>query len=143
MGRCCSPDPFRTGGRISRATYDMFDLHAGVKYQGWSLEGEYYLRWLSDFRTIGEIPVSGIFDHGFQLQASTMLVPQTWQAYVGTSTVFGDYGNPWLNHQGGFEWLLIGHIGDRRVRYQAAIPIEFSIDLHAGKSRRQGTDFQR
>lgn len=90
-----SPDPFMTGGKLERATYDMLDLNAGFKYQGWALEGEYYFRWLSDFRTIGEIPVDEIFDHGFQLQASTMLVPKQWQAYLHYSKIFGDYGDPW------------------------------------------------
>lgn len=90
-----SPDPFMTGGKVERATYDMLDFDAGFKYRGWSLDCEYYFRWLSDFRTIGNIPVDQLFDHGFQVQASTMLAPQEWQAYIHYSKIFGDYGDPW------------------------------------------------
>ncbi len=41
----------------------------------------------------GGIP--NLFDHGFQLQASAMAVPQTLQAYAGHSRIFGKYGDPW------------------------------------------------
>jgi len=94
--RIFSPDPFGTGGRIGKATYRMLDLDAGVKFRGWSLEGEYYFRWVDDFQLFsGPIPVTSLFDHGFQLQASTMVIPSMLQAYLETSTVFGQYGVPW------------------------------------------------
>jgi hypothetical protein len=94
--RIFSPDPFGTGGRIGKATYRMLDLDAGLKFKGWSLEGEYYFRWVDDFQLVtGTIPVTSLFDHGFQLQASTMIMPRLLQAYVMGSKVFGEYGDPW------------------------------------------------
>lgn len=94
--RVFGADPFGTGGRIGKATYRMLDLDAGVKFRGWSLEGEYYFRWVDDFQLIsGTIPVTSLYDHGFQLQASSMLIPGSLQAYLMGSTVFGEYGNPW------------------------------------------------
>lgn len=90
-----SPNAFNTGGTIDVATYQMWDLEAGAKYKGWSLEGEYYFRRLDDFQAIGFIPVDHVFDHGFQLQASTMLVPKLLQSYITGAKVFGAYGNPW------------------------------------------------
>jgi hypothetical protein len=91
-----SPNPFGTAGSIQRLTYQMVDLEAGLKYRGWSLEAEYYFRRMDNFHvTGGTIPVDHVFDHGFQVQASTMLVPKTLQAYVAPSKVFGKYGNPW------------------------------------------------
>jgi hypothetical protein len=90
-----SPHPFATSGSIQQLTYQMVDLEAGLKYKGWSLEGEYYFRLLNEFHvTGGTIPVSQVFDNGFQVQASTMLVPKLLQAYVAPSKVFGKYGNP-------------------------------------------------
>jgi hypothetical protein len=86
---------FGTDGQIRKATYQMLDLNAGFKYRGWSLEGEYYFRWVDDFQTIGFIPVTSLYDHGFQLQASTMLLRDTLQLYAGGSKLFGQYGNPW------------------------------------------------
>ena len=91
-----SPDPFGTGGSIQRLTYQMVDLEAGLKWKGWSLEGEYYFRRMDNFHvTGGTIPVDHVSDHGFQVQASKMLVSKTLQAYVAPSKVWGKYGNPW------------------------------------------------
>jgi hypothetical protein len=90
-----SPNAFNTGGQVNKATYQMADLEGGFKYQGFSLEGEYYVRWINDFDTTGFIPVSSLFDHGFQLQASAMILPKQLQAYVASSEVFGQYGTPW------------------------------------------------
>jgi hypothetical protein len=98
------PDAFGTGGQITKATYQMNDLNAGVKYRGWSLEGEYYLRWLNDFVTTGSVPIKKTFDHGFQLQASCMVIPKALQAYVSGSKIFGQYGNPW-DLAMGFNWF--------------------------------------
>jgi hypothetical protein len=91
-----SPNPFRTSGSIQRLRYQMVDLEAGMKWKGWSLEGEYYFRRLDDLRvTGGTIPVDHVFDHGFQVQASKMLISKTLQVYAAPSKVFGEYGNPW------------------------------------------------
>ena len=89
------PDAFDTGGRINEATYFMTALDAGMKYRGWALEGEYYFRWIDDFETEGDIPENDLFDHGFQVQASKMFVPQTLQGYLAGSYINGEYGKPW------------------------------------------------
>jgi hypothetical protein len=89
------PGAFATEGRINRARYRMSSIDAGIKYRGLALEGEFYYRTLDDFVTEGFIPVDEVKDHGYQLQASAMLVPQLWQAYVAHSKIYGDYGDPW------------------------------------------------
>jgi hypothetical protein len=90
-----SPDAFNTGGQVDRATYQMADANAGFKYLGFSLEAEYYARWISSLETTGFIPVSSLFDQGYQVQASAMIIPKQLQAYVAGSEVFGQYGDPW------------------------------------------------
>jgi hypothetical protein len=90
-----SSDPFATGGQVQKATYQMAAASAGVKYRGWSLDGEYFWRKLDDFRTTGFVPVDELNDHGFQLQGSVMLLPRSVQAYVSGSKIFGEYGDPW------------------------------------------------
>lgn len=82
----------------------MTSLDTGVKYKGWSLEGEYYLRWVNDLSTTGApLPDDDFFDHGFQLQASTMLLPKTLQLFGTGSVVFGEYGDPW-DASAGINW---------------------------------------
>ena len=89
------PGAFNTDGQIRKATYQMFDANAGFKYRGWALEGEYYARWVGDFQTVGFIPVTHLFDQGFQLQGSVMLWRDVLQFYATYSKIFGQYGNPW------------------------------------------------
>lgn len=92
-----TPGLFGEGIAIDDVRYRMTSVDAGLKYRGFGLEGEYYWRWVDDIRglNVEMMPVDSFFDHGFQLQASAMLRPQTLQTYVSTSKVFGEYGNPW------------------------------------------------
>jgi len=83
------------GTQVEKVLYQMVSIDSGIKYQGWALEGEYYMRWLSDFRGSGAIPIHRVFDHGFQLQTSYMLIPKHLQAYVSGSKIFGKYGDPY------------------------------------------------
>ena len=86
---------FGPGITITDARWRMTSVDGGVKYRGYALEGEYYWRWLDKFRGTETQGLPRIFDHGFQIQGSAMVVPQTLQAYVGHSRIFGNYGNPW------------------------------------------------
>jgi hypothetical protein len=88
-----APNAFNTGGQVTDATYQMIAAAGGFKYRGYSLDLEYYWRWLGDFDTVGSIPVDSLFDHGFQLNASAMMT-DTLQAYVSGSMIFGEYGEP-------------------------------------------------
>lgn len=90
-----TPNLFGEGITITKATYKMADFDAGLKYHGLSWDGEYFLRWLDHFSGPGTIGLPAIFSHGFQMQASAMVMPKTVQLYLGGSTVYGKYGNPW------------------------------------------------
>jgi len=97
-------DAFNTPGRITQALYQMMALDAAVKYKGYSLEAEYYSRWLGDFKTVGVIPVTHLYDDGFSLQASAMAIPKTLQVYFSGSMIFGQYGDPY-DAALGFNWF--------------------------------------
>jgi hypothetical protein len=90
-----TPNAFNTDGRITRATYQMLALDSGLKYRGWSVDGEYYFRWVNDFDVVGIIPVTHLYDSGFQVLASGMLKPQLLQAYAMASKVVGEFGDSW------------------------------------------------
>jgi hypothetical protein len=90
-----TPDLFGPGQTITDARWRMTTFDGGFKYRGYALEGEYYWRWLDHFRGENTQGIPHVFDHGFQLQGSAMLVPKTLQAYAGHSKIFGDYGVPW------------------------------------------------
>lgn len=92
-----TPELFGPGIAITDATYQMISFDAGLKYRGYSLEGEYFLRRLNGFKGPGtdNLPFNELNDHGFQLQSSAMLMPQILQLYLSGSKIFGEYGNPW------------------------------------------------
>jgi hypothetical protein len=90
-----TPELFGPGITVEKVKYRMASVDAGVKYRGLSLEGEYYWRWLSDFRGANTGSIEDIDDHGFQLQASGMVVRNLLQAYAGGAAIRGVYGNSW------------------------------------------------
>ena len=90
-----TPNLFGQGVTITKATYKMAAFDAGIKYHGLSWDGEYFLRWLDHFSGPGTAGLPAIFSHGFEMQASAMVMPKTVQLYLGGSTVYGKYGNPW------------------------------------------------
>lgn len=90
-----TPFLFGPGIIINNATYKMTSFDGGIKYRGFSLDGEYYLRWLNNFTGVNTAALHGLFDHGFQTQISEMLIPKTFQIYAGGSAIFGQYGTPY------------------------------------------------
>lgn len=99
-----TPDIFGPGVTITDARYRMMSLDAGVKYRGFALEGEYYWRWLDNFKGPNTQNLARLFDHGFQLQASAMVIPRTLQLYAGTSRINGQFGDP-FDIRAGANWF--------------------------------------
>jgi hypothetical protein len=112
-----TPNAFKTDGTITRATYQMLALDAGMKYRGWSIDGEFYSRWINDFDVVGTIPVSHIYDSGYQILVSGMLMPRVLQAYVMGSKVVGEYGDSWDSALG----LTYYPFGQKQVRVNAEL----------------------
>lgn len=101
-----TPNILGPGITVNSVRYRMAAFDAGIKYHGFSLDGEYFYRWLDEFQGAG-ITSAGlptIFSHGYQMQISQMFVPKTFQAYAGGSTVAGKYGNPW-DFRAGVNWF--------------------------------------
>jgi len=87
---------FGEGIQLQSAKYEMSSLMTGIKYRGFSLDFEYYLRWISKMQFANDIqPVEDLYDHGFSVQASAMLIDKTLQAFGTYSFVDGGaYGDP-------------------------------------------------
>ena len=91
-----TPNLFGPGTTVNTVNTKMADFDSGLKYRGLSLDGEYFMRWLNNFTGSGAAAsLPSLFDQGFQMQASAMLIPKTLQFYAGGSTVFGKFGNPY------------------------------------------------
>jgi hypothetical protein len=88
-----TPDVFGPGITVDKVLYQMASADFGVKYKGFAVEGEFYWRWLSDFRGTNTAGIADVNDTGFQLQTSAMAVKQTLQFYLAGSEILGDYGD--------------------------------------------------
>ena len=84
------------GVTVEKLDYDVVAIDAGAKYRGFSFQGEYYFRKLSDFLADGAVPVESLSDHGFLAQAMHMVVPKKAGVFVSGGYVFDEFKrNPW------------------------------------------------
>ena len=93
--------PFEAGAladsvTVTRLLYENLSIDAGFKYRGFSFQGEYSLRRLSEFEATGPLPLGSIVDHGFFAEAMHMVVPKKLGLYAVTSIIFDDFErHPW------------------------------------------------
>jgi Protein of unknown function (DUF3011) len=78
------------GVTVEEVDYRILSFDAGMKYQGFFLQTEFYTRWLDGFAADGPLPVSSILDRGFYVQAAFFPVPKKLEVYVATSQISGD-----------------------------------------------------
>jgi hypothetical protein len=89
-------DALADGVTVQKLDYDVMSFDAGLKYRGLTLQGEYYVRRLSDFQADGPLPQDEIVDHGFQAQVMHMVVPRYLGAYFSGGMVFDEFDrDPW------------------------------------------------
>src|SRR5262249_10994241 len=79
------------GVTVQKTNYDSLAVDAGLKHRGLFLFGEYYFRLLSNLLADGPLPMEAIFDHGFGLQVSYMVKPETLEAYFAHSQIYGAF----------------------------------------------------
>lgn len=79
-----------TGVTVENVKYQMAATDAGFKYRGWHVQGEGYLRKLSDFEANGPLPINSVVDTGFFVHVAKMLKPKKLEGYISTAFVFGD-----------------------------------------------------
>jgi hypothetical protein len=111
-----TPELFGPGITVEKVTYDMVSIDGGIKKKGFSLEGEYYWRWLSNFKGTNVGGIEDIHDTGYQLQASAMAVPKALQVYAGVSQIFGDRYGDASEIRAGLNWYFVK---ERGLRFNA------------------------
>src|SRR6185369_17202632 len=101
-----STGAFAPGVTIDKALYKMWAIDGGIKYNGLAINGQYFMRWLSDFEADGPIPLASTFDHGCELSAGHFVIPRKLLVYVRGSQVFGEFGNS-HEYAGGVKWHFL------------------------------------
>lgn len=101
-----STGAFAPGVTVDNATYRMWAIDGGLKYNGLAINGQYYFRWLNDFKADGPLPISSTYDHGFELSVGKFVLPKKLMLYARGSMVFGQFGNS-HEYAGGLKWHLL------------------------------------
>lgn len=92
---------------VSNLDFYLWAIDAGVKWKGFSANGELYYRWLDDLSGNGPIPVGTIYNYGFYYAMGYMLIPERFDFNVRTSQILGDFGYG-AEYAGGFNYYVLG-----------------------------------
>ena len=97
------------GVTVQKLDYDEIAFDAGFKLRGFSFQGEYYVRRLSDFQAIGgPVPWASIVDQGYQVQAMHMVLPQKLGLYATYGKVFDEFDRKPYEISGGASYYPSG-----------------------------------
>ena len=101
-----STGAFAPNVTVQKATYKMWAIDGGLKKSGFSVNGQYFMRWLGNFEADGPMPLASTFDHGFELSTGKFVLPKKLLLYARGSKVFGQFANPY-EYGGGFKWYFL------------------------------------
>jgi hypothetical protein len=79
------------GVTVQYLAYTDVAADAGLKYRGWSFQGEFYSRKLSNFVADGPVPLSSITDVGVQGWLGYMVVPRLVMLYTSAGYMWDDF----------------------------------------------------
>jgi hypothetical protein len=90
-----STGAFAPGVTVDQATYRLWAIDAGIKWNGLAVNGQYFFRWLDDFVADGPVPIASTYDTGFELSVSDFVIPRKLSLYGRGSMVFGEFNDSW------------------------------------------------
>jgi hypothetical protein len=101
-----STGAFAPGVTVDVATYRMWAIDGGVKWNGVAINGQYFMRWLNDFDADGPLPLASTFDHGAEVTAGYFVTPKKVMVYGRGSWVRGQFGDS-HEYGGGVKWHFL------------------------------------
>ena len=101
-----STGAFAPGVTVEIATYRMWAIDGGLKWNGFAVNGQYFMRRLNDFEADGPLPLSATVDHGFEVTAGHFVMPKTLMLYGRGSRVYGEFGDS-HEYGGGAKWYFL------------------------------------
>jgi hypothetical protein len=75
---------------LAKANFYLWAIDAGLKFKGLAINGELYLRWLNHFQADGPLPLSHMFDWGFDSSAGYFLV-KSFELFGRSSLIHGPF----------------------------------------------------
>jgi hypothetical protein len=101
-----STGAFAPGVTVDNATYRMWAIDGGIKWNGLAVNAQYFTRWLDDFVADGPLPLASTFDRGFEWTAGYFVMPKTLVLYGRGSLVHGEFGDS-HEYGGGAKWYFL------------------------------------
>ena len=91
----------------------MLAINGGIKYQGFSVSTEFYLRWVELLEATSAIADPSLFDTGFYVKSSYMLIDETLMLYGYHSRINGEFGGDTWDLGVGLNWYVVQNRGFR------------------------------
>jgi hypothetical protein len=101
-----STGAFAPGVTVNVATYRMWAVDGGLKWNGLAINGQYFVRWLNDFDADGPLPLGSTLDHGAEVTAGYFVKPKKVMVYGRGSWVRGQFGDS-HEYGGGVKWHFL------------------------------------
>jgi len=101
-----STGAFAPGVTLDQATYRMWAVDGGFKWNGLAINGQYFVRWLNDFAADGPLPLTSTKDHGGELTVGHFVQPKKVMVYGRGSWVRGRFGHS-HEYGGGVKWYFL------------------------------------
>jgi hypothetical protein len=94
---------FAPGVTLDLATYRMWAVDGGLKWNGLAINGQYFVRWLNDFEADGPLPLASTKDHGAEISVGHFITPKKVMVFGRGSWVRGQFGDS-HEYGGGVKW---------------------------------------
>jgi hypothetical protein len=101
-----STGAFAPGVTVDEATYKMWAVDAGLKWNGLAINWQYFVRWIDDFVADGPLPLDSMTDHGGEVTVGYFVKPKKVLVYGRGSWVRGEFRNS-HEYGGGVKWHFL------------------------------------
>jgi hypothetical protein len=93
------------GATVNRYDILLNAVDLAVKYQGWSLNAEYFWQQIGRLRADLHVPYADLFQHGYYVEAGFFVIPQRLELNAHYSRVSGEFATR-NEYTGGFRWYF-------------------------------------
>ena len=83
-----STGAFAPGVTVDNATYKMWAIDGGIKWNGLAVNGQYFMRGLDDFVADGPLPLASTADHGYRVDGGAFCHSEELMLYGRGSRVY-------------------------------------------------------
>lgn len=101
-----STGAFAPGVTVDEATYRMWAVDGGIKWNGLAINGQYFVRRIDDFDADGPLPLTSMKDHGGEITAGYFVAPKRVMVYGRGSWVRGEFGDS-HEYGAGVKWHFL------------------------------------